>query len=70
MNKQGSGICIGSVPSGSTTWKGVCARKNFTKSLDEFHLRCCMHHNSTGKNGDPTLPIYTNPEVVGSIKET
>lgn len=70
MNKQGSGICIGSVPSGSTTWKGVCARKNFTKSLDEFHLRCCMHHNSTGENGDPTLPIYTNPEVVGSIKET
>lgn len=70
MNEKGSGICIGSVPSGSTTWKGVCARKNFTKSLDEFHLRCCMHHNSTGKNGDPTLPIYTNPEVVGSIKET
>lgn len=61
MNKKGSGICIGSVPSGSTTWKGVCARKNFTKSLDEFHLRCCMHHNSTGKNGDPSYPTFTDP---------
>ena len=60
MNEKGSGICIGSVPSGSTTWKGVCARKNFTKSLDEFHLRCCMHHNSTGKNGDPTYPTFTD----------
>lgn len=61
MNNAGSGICIGSLPSGSTTWKGVCARKNFTKSLDEFHLRCCMHHNSTGKNGDPSYPTFTDP---------
>lgn len=61
MNSAGSGICIGSLPSGSTTWKGVCARKNFTKSLDEFHLRCCMHHNSTGKNGDPSYPTFTDP---------
>lgn len=61
MNNAGSGICIGSLTSGSTTWKGVCARKNFTKSLDEFHLRCCMHHNSTGKNGDPSYPTFTDP---------
>lgn len=71
INSAGSGICIGSLPTGSTTWKGVCARQNLSKVLDEFHVRCRMHHNSTGKNGDPTYPTMNDTETVTSgSKET
>lgn len=62
MNSAGSGVMIGTAPSGDTTWKGVCVRQNLTKAVDEFKLSCYMHHNSTGKSGDPTAPKYKNDE--------
>lgn len=71
MNSNGSGVCIGSLPSGSTTWKGVCGRQNLSKTLDEFSIRCRMHHNSTGKNGDPEYPTINNTStVISGAKET
>lgn len=70
VTSSGSGICIGSLPTGSTTWKGVCSRQNLSKSLDEFCLKCNMSHNSTGKNGDPTYPVLTDSETVTSGTKT
>lgn len=69
VTNSGEGICIGSLPTGSTTWKGVCARQNLDHALDEFTVRCNMSHNSTGKNGDPTYPIFNNTSSVVSGKK-
>ena len=67
---SGKGVCMSSPGTGETTWKGICKRLNLSKEVDEFELTCNMSHNSTGTNGDPTLPTYTDSKVVGSIKET
>lgn len=67
---SGKGVCMSSPGTGETTWKGICKRLNLSKEVDEFELSCNMSHNSTGTNGDPTLPTYTDSQVVGSIKET
>ena len=67
---SGKGVCMSSPGTGETTWKGICKRLNLSKEVDEFELSCNMSHNSTGTNGDPTLPTYTDPKVVDSIKET
>lgn len=59
-----AGLMIGTIPSGNTTWKGVCVRQNLEHSVDEFKLSCTMIHNSTGQNGDPSRPKYKNDEQV------
>lgn len=71
ITSNGKGVCIGSLPAGSTTWKGVCARQNLDHPLDEFTVRCNMTHNSTGKNGDPTYPTVSEDtsSVVSGKKE-
>lgn len=56
LTNSGQGVCIGSLPSGNTTWKGACYRQNLDHAVDEFTLKVNMSHNSSGKNGDPTFP--------------
>ena len=63
-------VIIGSLPSGDTTWKGVCVRQNLTKSVDEFKLSVRMRHNSRGKNGDPTVFDEDKEEVISGGKTT
>ena len=38
VNSTGESVILGTVPSGNTTWKGVCVRQNLSKSVDEFKL--------------------------------
>lgn len=72
LTDSGDGICIGTLPTGSTTWKGVCARQNLDNELDEFTVRCNMYHNSTGKNGDPTKPTLSEDTstIVSGVRES
>ena len=64
MNSSGESVIIGSLPSGDTTWKGVCVRQNLEHSVDEFKLKAKVRHNSRGKNGDPTVFDEDKQEVI------
>lgn len=72
VTNSGEGVCIGSLPSGSTTWKGVCSRQNLDNALDEFTVRCNMYHNSTGNSGDPTKPTLSEDtsSTVSGVRES
>lgn len=52
-----SGLCIGALPTSSTTekWKGVEVRRNLSTSQDEFKLTAELTFTSTGVNGDPSV---------------
>ena len=54
ITEDGSGFCIGSFGSGSSTWKGACYRKNLDLTLKNFRVKASFNFNSTGMNGDPT----------------
>lgn len=62
VSESGNSVIMGTVPSGDTTWKGVCVRQDLSHSVDEFKLTAFMRHNSTGKNGDPSKPKYKNED--------
>lgn len=64
LTDTGEGICIGTLPTGTTGWNGPCARQNLDHALDEFTVRCNMYHNSTGKNGDPTYPVFNEESSI------
>lgn len=64
MNKSGESVIIGSLPSGDTTWKGVCVRQNLEHSVDEFKLKAKIKHDSKGTNGDPTVFDEDKEEVL------
>lgn len=73
ITNNGEGVMIGSLPSGSTTWKGSCYRQNLKNSCDEFQVKCNMKFNSTGKNGDPSAfdeDKETSTETVTSGSKT
>lgn len=63
VSASGYSYILSDMGSGSTTWKGACARVPLSKNLDEFKVRVNMQHNSTGKNGDPNL-YASEPEKV------
>lgn len=57
VTDKGDGLTcgdFGSTSSGSQ-WHGVCVRKNLPVSVKNFEINIRMKHNSTGKNGDPTI---------------
>lgn len=64
LTDSGEGICIGTLPTSTTGWNGACARQNLDHALDEFTVRCNMSHNSTGKNGDPTYPVFADQSSI------
>lgn len=70
MNKSGESVIIGSLPSGDTTWKGVCVRQNLEHSVDEFKLKAKIRYDSKGKNGDPTVFDEDKQEVISGGKTT
>lgn len=58
--------------SSDATWHGACYRKNIT-STKNFKVRARMRHNSTGKNGDPTIRTPyedDNSQIKTGVKET
>ena len=69
VNSTGESVILGTVPSGNTTWKGVCVRQNLSKSVDEFKLVARMRHNSTGQNGDP-VSFKEDKETITSGSKT
>ena len=69
VNTSGESVILATVPSGSTTWKGVCVRQNLTSAVDEFKVTARMRHNSTGQNGDP-LSFKEDKETITSGSKT
>ena len=63
---NGNGICIGTLGSGDSIWKGACYKKNLSTAIKDFKVRVRMSHNSSGTNGDPEKPYENNSEVVTS----
>ena len=64
VTSMSDGLMIGSVGSGSTTWKGVSAKKSLNAALTDFSVHVKMSLNSTGRNGDPTnIVLNTEPNV-------
>lgn len=68
ITSSGDAICLSTIPSSSTTeWAGGCYVTNVPSQLDEFMVQATIMHNSTGKNGDPTIPdVKTDTETVES----
>lgn len=66
VTNDGYGLCIGTLGSGSGTWKGACYKKSLDTPIEDFKVRVRMEHNSTGTNGDPTRPYTNNTETVTS----
>ena len=59
---------FGSTSSGSQ-WHGVCVRKNLSTTVKNFEINLRMKHNSTGKNGDPTVMDAKKEEVKKGVEE-
>lgn len=67
---NGNGICLGTMGDGSTTWKGMSIRtQNLSDELDEFSVQAYLKHNSTGKNGDPTILDIKADTSTGTVGE-
>lgn len=67
----GKGLVLGSIPSGSTMWKGACYRYNLNTTLEEFTVECDMTFTTSGTNGDPTNKSYSlNEETIQSGSRT
>lgn len=62
----GYGIMCGDFGTSTTTWKGVCAKRNLSTGLTDFEITAYFMHNSTGKNGDPTKKTYKNDTETGT----
>lgn len=58
LAKDGNGLILGSVPSGSTLWKGACYRYNLPQSCEEFTVSANLSFYTSGTNGDPTNKQY------------
>jgi phage-related protein len=54
--EDGSGIIIASAGGGSSLWKGVSAQRQINDRPVNFELKAMLHLNSSGVNGDPTVP--------------
>ena len=73
VTNEGSGLCIGTLPSSSSTdnnvWKGVQVRRNLTNALDDFKLEAYFTMKSSGQNGDPTIvPVDKETVYAGGTK--
>ena len=60
ISSAGSGIILGNMGDGSTTYKGVCGKLALPKELEDFQIRLNIYADSTGKNGDPN---YFDPDT-------
>lgn len=54
VTSAGNGVMLGTVGTGSSTWKGTIVRQNIPRQLDQFTIKCELSHISSGINGDPT----------------
>lgn len=73
VTNENSGLCIGTLPSSSSTdanvWKGVQVRRNLATPLDDFKLEAYLTMKSTGVNGDPTVvPVDKETVYAGGTK--
>lgn len=73
VTNENSGLCIGTLPSSSSTdsnvWKGVQVRRNLTAPLEDFKVEAYLTMKSTGVNGDPTvIPVDEDRVTVGGTK--
>lgn len=70
VTSQTSGLCIGSLPTSTSTtkWKGVEVRRNLKSAQDEFKMTAEITFKSTGTNGDPT--VIPSDEETGSVGTT
>ena len=73
VTNENSGLCIGTLPSSSSTdanvWKGVQVRRNLATPLDDFKLEAYLTMKSTGVNGDPTIvPVDKETVYAGGTK--
>ena len=65
VTSAGTGLMcgdFGSTSSGSQ-WHGACYKKSLEQSLTDFKVKIRMHHNSTGRSGDPFHPYQNNSET-------
>ena len=60
ISSDGSGIILGNMGDGSTTYKGACGKIALPKELEDFQIKVNIYADSTGKNGDPN---YFDPET-------
>ena len=72
VTSDGKGLMCGNFGSASdgAVWHGACYKKSIDTPVKDFKVRIRMHHNSTGKNGDPSHPYQneTTPPISGSKK--
>ena len=73
VTNENSGLCIGTLPSSSSTdsnvWKGVQVRRNLTTPLDDFKVDAYLTMKSTGVNGDPSIvPVDKETVYAGGTK--
>lgn len=70
ITDSGNAICLATLGDGSTSWKGACMKtKNLSEELDEFSVQAYFRHNSTGKNGDPTILDIKSDTSTGEVDE-
>ena len=53
ISSAGSGIILGNMGDGSTTYKGACGKILLPRELEDFEIKINIYADSTGKNGDP-----------------
>lgn len=64
LASNGNGLILGSLPSGTTLWKGASYRLNLTETAEEFTVSANFDFKSTGVNGDPSQRTYKLDEQV------
>ncbi|SFI95200.1 putative phage tail component, N-terminal domain-containing protein [Terrisporobacter glycolicus] len=70
ITDSGNAICLATLGDGSTSWKGSCMKtKNLSEELDEFSVQAYFRHNSSGKNGDPTILDIKADTSTGEVGE-
>ena len=65
---NGNGLILGSIPSGSTTWKGACYRFNLGESAEEFTVAANIDFHATGVNADPTVLKLEEQEITSGSR--
>lgn len=70
ITDSGNAICLATMGDGTTAWKGACIKtNNLIEELDEFSVQAYFSHNSTGKNGDPTILDIKSDTTTGEVGE-
>lgn len=67
---EGEGLCLSTIPSSTTTWRGACYRTNLPTATEEFKIEAYFNHKSTGTNGDPTIGTTDKETITSGGKQT